>query len=166
MINFISILAQHNDFARDAAIEGGFLDMLLRIYVVLPTFYMATAESTTEKRSRRAALFDTCRSALDILSTKSYHFDMVFNHPVYDLWLRCDKLVPNYVVWTAEEALDARCIAWRKTESDIITRRLMTIWNLSPSSDALFRACLDIVEFTRSIPHYPSQVFVSNALMC
>ena len=36
MINFISLLAQHNDSARHS-LEGDFLDMLLRIYVVFPS---------------------------------------------------------------------------------------------------------------------------------
>jgi hypothetical protein len=159
VINFIALLAQQNDSARHAALEGGFLDMLLRIYVVLPTFYMPTAESMTEKRTRRSALVDACKSALDIFSAESLYFDVVCNHPVYYIWLRCDELVPSYVVWTPEDALDARCAAWRRTEVDIIKRRLMTIWNLASAMEmqgrnSEIRACMDIVEFSRCILHY------------
>jgi hypothetical protein len=161
VINFISLLAQYNDSARHAALEEGFLDMLLRIYVIFPTFHMSTAESTADKRSRRKALLDVCRSALDVLSVESHYSDMVFNHPVYHLWLRCHELVPSYVVWTPEDALDARCAAWRRVEVDIIKRRLMTIWCLASTMEMRDRnseiwACMDIVEFSRCILRFSS----------
>jgi hypothetical protein len=119
---------------------------------------MSTAESTAEKHSRRKALLDASRSALDILSAESHYSNLVFNHPVYYLWLRFDELVPNYVVWTPEDASEARCAAWRRTEEDIIKRRLMTIWSLPSSKmrskNSEIEACMDIVEFSRFIPCY------------
>jgi hypothetical protein len=146
MIYFIAELARCNPSARQATLEGGFLDMLLRIYVVFPTFYSSNAENP----ARPSALLDACESAIAVLSTDHLHADLVCNHPVHDLWLRGDQFIPGNVT-RIPELLEDRCIAWRRTEAHFVKTRLMTIWSASRYSEenAEFQACIDIVEFSR-----------------
>jgi hypothetical protein len=65
--------------------EVSFLDLLLRIYVVFPTFYTPD----TERRARQSAVLTT-RSTLQVLSAGSLHADIMYNHSVYDLWAYID----------------------------------------------------------------------------
>jgi hypothetical protein len=75
MIHFVAELARHNQSARQAALEGGLLDMLLRIYVVFPMFYM----SNTERQTGQSALLDVGESALVFLSADTLRADAVYN---------------------------------------------------------------------------------------
>jgi hypothetical protein len=130
--------------------------MLLRIYVVFPTFYMSTAE----KREQHPALIDACKSILAVLSTEFDYLETMLIHPVHDLWLRSDKLIPDYFESTSEEALRGRCLAWRGTDAPIVKRRLMTIWSVFPSLEnhsesTGLQVCNDIVEFSRYCFPYP-----------
>lgn len=150
LIDFIGGLARHNQVAGQAAVEGGFLDMLLRIYVVFPTFYTPDAES----RARQSAMLTACKSALEVFSAGTLHADILWNHPVCDLWLRGDQLIPNCAPKTPLESLEDRCFTWRRAGALMVKRRLMMIWSTSAWSggnreDAEFQACIDMVEFSR-----------------
>jgi hypothetical protein len=151
-MHFIEDLARHNPAARQAALDGGFLNMLLRIYVVFPTFYWSNAE----EHARHSLLLDACESALAVLSTGAVRADIISNHPVHDLWLRDEQLVPGHadVTRIREESLEDRCCAWRRTEAHFIRTRLKTIWSMSPwyegnNENAEFQGCIDVVEFSR-----------------
>jgi hypothetical protein len=142
-ISFIAELTQHNLSARQAALEGDFLDMLLRVYV---TFYKPNAEGA------QSVMVTTFQSALSVLSAEAFHADIVRHHPVYDLWLRGNQLAPCYVPRAPEETLEERCAAWRSMRAPLTKRRLMTIWSVSTRStndDAEFQPCADVVEFSR-----------------
>lgn len=124
--------------------------MLLRTYVVFPTFYMSIAE----KRSHHPALLDACKSVLAILSTEHDYLEIVLIHPVHDLWLCSDKLIPDYFETNSAEALESRCLAWRGIDALIVKRRLMTIWSVFPSlenhrENTGLQVCTDVVEFSR-----------------
>jgi hypothetical protein len=124
--------------------------MLLRIYVVFPTFYVSIAE----KRERHPALIDACKSVLAILSTEFDCLEVLLIHPVRDLWLRSDKLIPHYFESTSKEFLEGRCLAWRGTDAPTVKRRLVTIWSVFPSLEnhsesTGLQVCTDIIEFSR-----------------
>jgi hypothetical protein len=124
--------------------------MLLRIYVVFPTFYMSIAE----KRERHPALIDACKSVLAILSTEFDYLEILLIHPVHDLWLRSDKLIPPYLESTPEELLEGRCLAWKRADAQVVKRRLVTIWSVFPSLEnhsesTGMQVCTDIIEFSR-----------------
>lgn len=164
-IIFIGDFFEHNIFVRQAALEGSFFDMLLRIYAVFPSFYTSTAE----KRMHHPALLDACRSTLAVLSMESRYLEMVLNHPVYDLWLHCDRLVPSYVVNTLEESLEDRCLAWKRVDAAVVKRRSMTMWSAFPSlekysENTVFQVCHDIVVFSRYFPLCSVFTFVSDHL--
>ena len=148
-IDFIGELARHNQFARHTTVEGGFINMLLRIYVVLPAFYT----SDPERPLNNSAILTACKSTLDVLSASTLRADIASNHPVYDLWLRGNQLTSSPPK-TPLESLEDRCIAWRSVETILVKRRLMTIWSTSTWSganneDAGIQACIDIIEFSR-----------------
>jgi hypothetical protein len=145
LIDFIGELARHNQFARHTTVEGGCLNMLLRIYVVFPTLHT----SDPERSLNNSAILTACKSTLDVLSASTLHADIVSNHPV---WLRGNQLT-NSSPKTPLESLEDRCIAWRSVETILVKGRLMTIWSTSTWSganeDAGFQACIDIIEFSR-----------------
>jgi hypothetical protein len=145
VIDFIAELAGQMPFARQAALEVGFLDMLLHIYVVFGTVY----SGHTEKRAGQSKLLSACRSTLHILSPDTSHTDIVCKHPIYDLWLRDDKLVLSDIDSVPEEYLQNRYNAWRQAGAQPAMCRLMVIWCTTPIPDAEFQACIDIVEFSR-----------------
>jgi hypothetical protein len=144
VIDFIMELTRHNQFARQAALEGGFLDMLLRIYVVFPISYKSDGEAAY------SVLLSACQSAISVLSADAFCADLLRNHPVYDLWLRGDQLTPYYVPRSPEEILEDRGAAWRITRARLVKRRLMIIWSvLSTHDNVQFQTCADVVEFSR-----------------
>jgi hypothetical protein len=148
VIDFIADIVRRNHVACQAVLEGGFFDMLLRIYVAFPTFYKYNAE----EKSCQSAMFTACQSAFKALSVNALYAEIVRSHPVYDLWLRVDQLSSQDVSTTSEESLPDRCAAWRKTEAHLVKRRLMIIWSastLSADNDAEFLVCADVVEFSR-----------------
>jgi hypothetical protein len=145
VVVFITELTRHNQSACQAALTGGFLDMLLRIYVAFPLY--------KAKQKPTFSLLTACQSALVALSADALHVDMVCNHPVYDLWLCGNQLAPCYIPRTPEEILEDRCAAWRRTKAHLVKRRLMTICSVSTrpaNDDAKSQACADdVVEFSR-----------------
>lgn len=139
--------------------------MLLRTYVVFPTFY----KSIAEKRSYHPPLLDACKSVLAVLSTEFDYLEIMLVHPVHDLWLISDKLIPDYFGGTPEEVLEGRCLAWRRTDALIVKRRLITIWSIFPSlehhsSRTGLQVCADIVEFSRYCFPYPVSRILSDYL--
>lgn len=146
-IDFITELAKYKDSACHAALEGGFLDFLLHIYVIFPTFHM----SPVDEGKHQSALVDACRSALTVLSAEQYEPTILTDQPVHHLSL-CEQLFPNYAIKLQEEALELRCLAWRRAETHFIKTRLITIissLSRAHEKNTEFLLCIDIVEFTR-----------------
>ena len=144
MIDFIALVVDHDHLACQAAFDGGFLDMLLRIYILLPTL----------GQQDTSALVSACMSALLLLSRQPEHLYAIFHHPVCTLWVTCSQ------VFKMPELLDApgpnRCAAWRRTEKSSVISRLVIIHKILLSKSRLENAattdmCNDLIEFSRSV---------------
>lgn len=149
-MDFIADLAERNVLARQAALDGGFLDMMLCIYVNFPTFYL----SEEEKITHRSALLEACKCAFSVLSGESLFLESVLSHPVHSFWLGDNLSVINGVSKTPEQSLEDRCLAWRRIDPWLVKRRLMALWSTSVTADSfgeeeIYQSCTDMVEFSR-----------------
>jgi hypothetical protein len=146
----IVVLAMILRETKQLALEGGLLDMLLRIYIVIPTVRAFGAE----KRGPLSALLASCKSVLEVLCTCSLHTEVVCNHPVYDIWLRGSQLHFSCILTFREDSLEDRCVSRRRTSPHLVKGRLITIWGMAGSDNddhgcAEFLAYVDAVEFSQ-----------------
>jgi hypothetical protein len=143
IVDFMALIADHDDSACQAAFDGGFLDILLRIYAVFPKFGRG-----------RSALFSACTSALLVLSRQPEHLEKIIYHPVCTLWTTCGKLFQMLDV--VDDSFSSRHSAWRRTGKVCVMSRLVTIYKFLLSTSRLKAAaavdmCTDLVEFSRSV---------------
>jgi len=145
MIDFISFVAQHNDEAGQAVLDGGFLDMLLRIYVLCPTF------DFKDTNEQRVTLSDACASALSILSRQPHHLEVILSHPICALWTQCRRLFR--IQDTLPDFVSARRVSWRSMDRSFFVRRLGTIYKLLSKpglgKTVATEICCDLVEFSQ-----------------
>jgi hypothetical protein len=147
VLNFIARFATQNDSARQAIINIGVLNMVLRIYIIFP----AISGSTPEDEDRRLVLRDACRSILYILG-QSRHMEAVHTHPACTLWIDCQLQPPGYSVDGPTRLFQDRWAAWRRVETSCVKRRATVICRHSlwkSGSNVNMEACIDLVEFTR-----------------
>jgi hypothetical protein len=92
VIDFIASVvdSNHNGSACQAAIDAGFLDILLRVYAIFPALERGMS-----------ALVNACTSALLMLSRQPDCLEAIIQHPVCTLWAKCSQLfrekMPNVV---------------------------------------------------------------------
>jgi len=151
VLHFISRFAIQNNSAHQTALDGGVLDMILRIYVILPTL----SDSTRQNANSKVALRDACRLTLELLG-QSQHQEAVLNHPVCTLWKDFHSQPPGYSTDAPADPAQERCAAWRRVEKSCIERRMTiiykyTLWKPDAASggNASIEACDDIVEFAK-----------------
>lgn len=157
MLHFTLRVATENDESCQIALEAGILDMLLRIYVIFPSF----SQAAIDKPEPWVPLRDICRKILLSLSQFRNHHNTVLSHPVSILWNECRPLPPPYSLQKPPlgDDLRNRAVAWRKAPRSCVKRRITTIYigclwrsNVYPIED--MEACSDIVELVRLAPFY------------
>jgi hypothetical protein len=149
VLQFISRFAIQSDSARQIALDSGVLDMILRIYVILPTY----SDSTRQNADSKVALRDACRLTLELLS-QSQHQEAVLNHPVCTLWKDFHLQPPGYGIDAPADPAQERCAAWRRVEKSCVERRMIiiyrhTLWKPDAGGGVGIEACDDIVEFAK-----------------
>jgi hypothetical protein len=152
VLHFITGISTQGDSACRTALDAGILDMLLRIYVLFPSF----SRSPIDVPEHWSLLLQACRSTLLALSQSETNHDSVLQHPVCAVWTDCHPHPPPYSAEppAPQDSIPARCAGWRRAESKYIKRRMMTIiidsqWRSNIYEIEDIEACADIVEFTR-----------------
>ncbi|KIM71280.1 hypothetical protein PILCRDRAFT_757859 [Piloderma croceum F 1598] len=148
VLHFISRFAIQSDSARQTALDSGILDMILRIYVILPTL-----SDSTRQNADRKILRDASRLTLELLG-QSQHQEAVLNHPVCTLWKDVHSQPPGYVIDAPADPAQERCAAWRRVEKSCVERRMIviyryTLWKPDAGGGVAIEACDDIVEFAK-----------------
>ena len=149
VLHFISRFAIQSDPAHQTALDGGVLDMILRIYVILPTL----SDSTRQNANSKVALRDACRLTLELLG-QSQHQEAVLNHPVCTLWKDVRSQPPGYGIDAPADPAEERCATWRRVEKSCVERRMTiiyryTLWKTDDRGNVDMEACIDIVEFAK-----------------
>lgn len=134
------------------ALEAGVLDIILRIYVVFPSF----SQSAIDGPESWQALLITCRSLLLRLSQQPLRRNEVIYHPVSILWTDCCPVPPSYS-WEPRgfgSDLAERCLAWRRADRTCVKRRVTSIyigclWRKNVYEIEDLEGCGDLVEFVR-----------------
>lgn len=151
-LQIVARIAVHNNETCQTVIEAGVLEMLLRIYVIFPSF----SQSALDNPEPWTALLKSCRSLLLLLSRSSRHRQTILRHPISILWTDCAPIPPPYSEQRppVDEELSRRCIAWRQASRSCIKRRISTIyigclWRSNVHEIENFEACMDLVEFVR-----------------
>lgn len=141
-----------NGSSCQTVLDAGLLNMLLRIYVIFPSF----SHSTLDDADGWSALLDACRSILLAVSQAEQSYDEISSHAIHSLWTDCQPLPPAYTVQppSLDDVLSARCAAWRQANSQCVKRRIVTIylgclWKVNPHKYEDVEACVDMVEFTK-----------------
>jgi hypothetical protein len=144
VLSFIAWIATQIDWACQAVLDAGVLDMLLRVYIVYTTLFDTVQQDTDLKD----ALCGACRLILVILAQSHQHQKTVFDHPVCILWAGLYSLPSDYAV---KPHFQDRCAAWRQVDRLYIMRRVITIYrgSLWKSQKDATDVCADIVEFTK-----------------
>ncbi|KIM86727.1 hypothetical protein PILCRDRAFT_314087 [Piloderma croceum F 1598] len=152
LLQFVSRSASQNDSACRTALNAGILDLLLRIYVIFPSF----SRSAIDAPEHWSPLLKACRSTLHVLSRSETNHDVVLQHPVCFIWMDCHPHPPVYSLEPRSplDVLLARCAAWRETGKACVRRRIMMIfidslWKSNAFEIENAEACTDIVEFAR-----------------
>lgn len=91
-LQLITRVVIQNDDQCQTVLEAGVLDMLIRVYVIFPTF----AQSTIDGPEPWTPLLKACRSLLLALRDSPNNRHTVLRHPVYTLWAECRPLPPSY----------------------------------------------------------------------
>jgi hypothetical protein len=151
-LQFIVRIVMQYDSTCRAALKAGILDMILRIYVIFPTF----SQSAVDGAEHWSPLLKACRSTLLVLSESLTNADDISHHPVFSLWTDCQPYPPVYTAepQSPDDIFRARCTAWRKTTRSCVKRRLSIIyanslWKSNVYEMEDIEACVDMVEFTR-----------------
>jgi hypothetical protein len=151
-LQFVVQIIMQYDFACRAALKAGILDMILRIYVIFPTF----SQSAVDGAEHWSPLLKACRSTLLVLSESSMDADNISRHPIFSLWTDCQPYPPVYTVEPQNPSaiLRARCTAWREAARSSIKRRISIIYASSLWKSNVYEiedieACTDMVEFTQ-----------------
>lgn len=84
-----------------------------------------------EWRARQSVAFTACQSTLEVLLAGGLHADIVCSHPVYDIWVHVDQLIPDCAPHAPEETLEACCFAWRLLSPMILKKQT----SVFPSND-------------------------------
>jgi hypothetical protein len=129
IIDFIALVVDHEEEVGMAALDGGLLNLLLRIYVFWPALQSA------DKSIGMTSLLRACTSALHALSRHPENRQAVISHPVCTLWTQCGQCF--YVPDAWNDPFSSRCGAWRQTDKYLIMTRLVTIYRFSLSSPYL-----------------------------
>lgn len=142
MIEFIALVADDH-LACQAALEGGFMDMLLRIYIFCPKLGRDTS-----------ALASACTSAMLVLSRRPEHLETIVHHPVCTLWATCREVFEMTAM--LDDSISSRCTAWRRMEKPFVISRLVIIHRVLLSKSHLEKSAttdisIDLVEFSRSV---------------
>ena len=147
----VQIVMQYDPTCR-VALKAGILDMILRIYVIFPTF----SQSAVDGAEHWSPLLKACQSTLFVLSESSTNGGVISRHPVFALWADCQPYPPAYTMESQgpDDIFQARCTAWRKTPRSCVKRRLSIIyanslWKSNVYEVEDIEACIDMVEFTR-----------------
>ena len=143
MLSFIAWIATQIDWAGQAVLDAGILDMLLHIYIVFTTLSDTAPQDVDLKEALRGA----CRLILVILGQSHQHQKIVFDHPVCILWTGLYSPPPDYAV---KAHVQDRCSTWRRVDRLYIMRRAIaiyrcTLWRSKYNANDV---CTDIVEFT------------------
>jgi hypothetical protein len=143
VIDFIALAADHDDSACQAAFDGGFLDMLLRIYILFP-----------KPGRETSALVKACTSALLVMSRQPEHLEAIIHHPFCALWTTYSQLFQMSAM--LDDSTSSRCAAWRRTEKPSVISRLVMIYKNLLSTSNLHKTaatdmCIDLVELSRSV---------------
>ena len=151
-LEFVLCVISYGDEERSITLEAGILDILLRIYVVFPSFSQSAIDGPEPWR----ALLTVCRSLLLHLSQSPQHRDEVIYHPVCILWTDCCPVPPSYSQKPRSigSGLVERCVAWRRADRTCVKRRVTSIyigclWRKNVYEIEDLEACGDLVEFVR-----------------
>jgi hypothetical protein len=141
VIDFIALVVDHDDLACQAAFDGGFLDMLLRIYILFPKPGRETSD-----------LVKACTSALLVMSRQPEHHEAILHHPFCALWTTYNQLFQMPAM--LDDSISSRCAAWRRTGKSSAVSRLVTIYKNLLSTSGLHKTaatdmCIDLVELSR-----------------
>jgi hypothetical protein len=117
-LQFMSKFAIQSDFACQIALDGGVLNMILRIYVILPTI----SDSTRQNVYIKAALRDACRLIIEVLG-QSQHQETVLNHPVCILWKDFHLQPSGYGIDAPADPAQERCAEWKRVDKSCVERR-------------------------------------------
>ena len=152
VLRFIVGIVTQSDSACRTALKAGILDMLLRVYVIFPSF----SHSSVDAPEHWSTLLKACRSIFIALSQSQENNDTILRHPVYALWRDCDPHPPAYSLepQSPRDTLLARCAAWREAVKACIKRRIVMIfidglWKSNVFEIENIEACADIVEFAQ-----------------
>lgn len=151
-LEFILCVITYSNRERLIALEAGILDILLRIYVVFPSF----SQSAIDGPEPWLALLTSCRSLLLHLSRSPQRRDEVIYHPVSILWTDCCPVPPPYSRGLRDigGGLTERCLAWRRADRRCVKRRVTSIyigclWRKNVHEIEDLEACGDLVELVR-----------------
>lgn len=150
VLSWIVQVAQHGEVPIQVVIKAGILDILLRIYIILP----ALSNTSQEEANHQLALVDVCRFTLDTISQMCQRAGIPYHHPVYTLWSDCQPQPPGYTRRARDGPTSDRAAAWRLANPSCVRRRLLVIyrgglWRSHVNSTADMEACYDILEFAR-----------------
>ena len=143
MIDFIALVVDHDRAVCQDVFNGGFLDMLLKVYIFCPKLERDTS-----------TLANACTSALLVLSRQPQNLDAIMNHPVCTLWETCREVFD--ITAMLDDPVSSRCAAWRRTDKSSVISRLVIIYKVLLSKSHLEKPvaadmCIDLIEFSRSV---------------
>ena len=152
VLQFIPRIATQSDLACRTVLEAGILDMLLRVYVLFPSF----SRSSIDAPEHWPPLLQACRSTLLALSQSEINHDAVLEHSVCALWADCHPHPPPYSVEppSIKDSIPARQAGWRRANRRCVKRRIMAViidsqWRSNVYEIEDIEVCTDIVEFTQ-----------------